>query len=383
MVGHPVNLMVQATSCLEPIISSAEHEPVAPDTKFARECSGSAERAPEEVPLQEEDDSVDDSSRQRANSAMTPCSDENDTADGNTRQRANSTITSASHLEVWSDPHETLILFDWDDTLCPTTFVRSDPRLQWSEQAPCFDSDPDMPLRPGGGNDLHRPLSQSGPSHIQTKVGMRDALEQHVQTVIALLNLATELGNVKIVTLAKPEWFESSISNFMPGLAGVFEKLDIEVIYARESLPGRDLARAALDDREVGQVLKTKAISGVIKRFYKTGHRSRSWKNIISIGDSECEKWAVQDVVFRHEQKDRSGLEKRCRCKAVKMLERPDLLFLTGQLQAIISWIAKISSYDGDIDMDLDDILEPSSPTSPLKTFYQVPPDLELADGSS
>merc|ERR1719162_565279 len=54
---------------------------------------------------------------------------------------ANSTTsleTSLSHVKSWHLPQETLILFDWDDTLCPTTFIHEDPRLKWFEKAPCF-----------------------------------------------------------------------------------------------------------------------------------------------------------------------------------------------------------------------------------------------------
>lgn len=290
---------------------------------------------------------------------------------------------SATSQSAWHDRDETLVILDWDDTLCPTTWIRSDPRLHWSELAPCFCDEPDMPLRLASVRaGVDGPVSPMAGA-IRTTMSMKEALEQHVQTVVALLKLASELGHVKLVTLAKPVWLDSSISNFLPGLVGVLRRFDVEIVYARESMHERDITRAANDDRDVGQVLKTKAISGVVKRFYNSGRRTRSWKNILSIGDSECEKYALQEVVFRHSQKDHRGHEKRCRCKAVKMLERPDLLFLTGQLQAIISWLAKISYYDGDIDLDLDDLLEPNSPTSPLKSFCQTPSDLEFSDGNS
>mmetsp|Transcript_20342 Transcript_20342/g.38503 ORF Transcript_20342/g.38503 Transcript_20342/m.38503 type:complete len:381 (+) Transcript_20342:74-1216(+) len=301
--------------------------------------------------------------------------------------RSFSNLSTASHITGWHERDETMVILDWDDTLCPTTWIRSDPRLQWSELAPCFSHEPEMPLRLVVADNQQRAEMDDGsdstvsplPGAIRTTMSMKEALEQHVQTVVALLKLASELGHVKLVTLAKPAWLESSIANFLPGLVGVLQHFDVEIVYARDSMPERDQFRAANDDRDVGQVLKTKAISGVVKRFYNSGRRTRSWKNILSIGDSECEKYAVQDVVFRHSQKDHAGHEKRCRCKAVKMLERPDLLFLTGQLQAIISWLAKIAYYDGDMDIDLDDLLEPNSPTSPLKSFCQPPPDLALS----
>mmetsp|Transcript_153694 Transcript_153694/g.272574 ORF Transcript_153694/g.272574 Transcript_153694/m.272574 type:complete len:323 (-) Transcript_153694:201-1169(-) len=251
-------------------------------------------------------------------------------------------MLSMSHVERWAEPDETLIIFDWDDTLCPTS---------------------DMKETDEGHGGFERA-----------------ELETHQAAVVCLLQAAAEIGKVRIVTMADITWIRMCIAELMPGLKNILDELQIPIVEARAARTPRLTREANADAREPSHFYKTKAMQKVVSDFYgaKTPCQ-RSWKNILSIGDSECEKYAVQDVVFRHSQKDHAGHEKRCRCKAVKMLERPDLLFLTGQLQAIISWLAKIAYYDGDMDIDLDDLLEPNSPTSPLKSFCQPPPDLALS----
>jgi len=265
--------------------------------------------------------------------------------------------TSVSHLEHWREAHETLLIFDWDDTLFPTSFVWQDDRLHWSVPAPCLDLDgavSAMPLFPD------RP---DGPS-------MRDMLEQHAKTTAALLKLARTVGHVVIVTLANEGWVETSIHNFLPALDGLLEELGIEVIHARNSIPARVLRGFREDEgHDCHKALKARAMERVIRRFYSKSHgqtkrQGRSWKNVLSIGDSMAERLALQDVVFRRRQVDKRGMYKACRCKCVKMLGEPCLGLLTVELQVLLSWMKALVLHDGDIDVDFSD-LEEESPWSP------------------
>mmetsp|Transcript_109815 Transcript_109815/g.218096 ORF Transcript_109815/g.218096 Transcript_109815/m.218096 type:complete len:358 (-) Transcript_109815:475-1548(-) len=266
--------------------------------------------------------------------------------------------TSVSHLEQWHEAHETLIFFDWDDTLFPTSFVWNDDRLHWSVPAPCLDLDgavSAMPLFPD------RP---DGPS-------MRDMLEQHAKTTAALLKLARTVGHVVIVTLANEGWVETSIHNFLPALDGLLEELGIEVIHARNSIPARVLRGFREDEgHDCHKALKARAMERVIRRFYSKSHgqtkrQGRSWKNVLSIGDSMAERLALQDVVFRRRQVDKRGMYKACRCKCVKLLDEPCLGLLTAELQVLLSWMRALALHDGDIDVDFADIDE-ESPLSPF-----------------
>lgn len=273
--------------------------------------------------------------------------------------------TSVSHLEKWHEAQETVIIFDWDDTIFPTSFIWSDDRLHWSIPAPCFadGSAADVPAFP------ERP---DGPA-------MRDMLQQHEQTAAALLKLATSLGRVVIVTLAHEGWVKTSIRNFLPGLEGLLEQLGIEVVHARNSIPARFLRGVREDEGyDVHKALKAKAMELVVRRFYsrksndlQTRGQSRSWKNVLSIGDSSAERLALQDVVFRRQQVDRRGIYKECRGKCVKLLSEPSLGILTIELQVLLSWMHALVRHDGDLDVDFSD-LDEGSPLSPnIKAWHQ------------
>merc|ERR1719148_582014 len=97
----------------------------------------------------------------------------------------------------------------------------------------------------------------------------------------------------------------------------------------------------------------------VIKKFYKTPvpldeterPQQRSWKNIVSIGDSSAERFALQDVVFRRMQ--RSTAE--CRCKTLLLLPQPSLEQLTKETRMLQQTLASLVHHDGDIDVDVSD----------------------------
>lgn len=258
-------------------------------------------------------------------------------ADAATPDAVKTPLTSKSHIDLWDTTSETVIIFDWDDTLCPTTFIWNHPQLNWYEVAPCFDDSSEM--------------------ETQFKDTLREQLEQHQSAVIALLRLAVSLGQVAIVTLAQVGWVEQSCRNFMPQVAEVLFELGIEVVYARQAIPSRYLRRAHEEQNDLTKVLKTRAMSRTIKKFYTTvGGGERSWKNILSIGDSAAERLALQDVIMRREQRDSRGVPKECRCKVVKLLYEPDLERLTAEVQVLITWLLTLTCQDDDIDIDFADI---------------------------
>lgn len=260
--------------------------------------------------------------------------------------------TDASHVQCWSLPEESVLILDWDDTLFPTTYVWNDPNLHWSRPAPCFE--------PGGDAD---PELRK----------MRELLEQHTSTLAGFLRLAVCLGHVVIVTLAEECWVEMSIRHFLPGLEGLLEELGIEVIYAKAMAAAARHRHFNLDDDgyDPGKDMKGKAMAAVLKRFY--GGRSgrgtaagpRSWKNVVSIGDSLAERWALQDVIFQKKQQTTTGRYKMCHCKVVKLLTEPDLQHLMMELQVLTSWLGKLVWHDGDVDLDLGELAD-FSPDSPL-----------------
>jgi hypothetical protein len=129
-------------------------------------------------------------------------------------------LTSKSHIDQWDTADETLLFFDWDDTLCPTTYIWEDSRLKWNEVAPCF-ADPSIPGHPPDvpspskasshlpapptpvGNtgcrssEVHRIVSASDISSISlsevSDKTMLELFEEHQSAVIELLRLAVTL----------------------------------------------------------------------------------------------------------------------------------------------------------------------------------------------
>jgi hypothetical protein len=299
-------------------------------------------------------------------------------------------VTTNSYIDLWTEAAETLIILDWDDTLCPSTWISKHSRLRWNQVAPCFrlaateeaaaskEGYPHAPNLTQQEMVLRGILQLERIKTLDEDAIMLERITQHTNTVAALLRLAVTLGKVVIVTLAEEHWVETSIRNFMPELQGLLEELEIEIHFAKKMNRPRYF-RVAKEEpgHDLGQILKQDTMTQVVKKFYsqndsrrrrgKTQSLSaRSWKNIISVGDSPCEGLALQDIVFRHKQFTSSGVTKTCRCKVLKMVEFPTLERLTAELQVLMVWLQKLAHHDGDIDVDLEDIEDDTSPSSPL-----------------
>jgi hypothetical protein len=237
----------------------------------------------------------------------------------------NKAISRVRHLDGWNHDREgTLIILDWDDTLCPTDYIWSDQDLHWN--------------RPATGEALVR-------------------LRAHAKIVEDVLRMASKLGRVCIVTLALEHWVSTSIKHFMPDLEGLLEELDIAVVYSRTALPETTIRGIGMDGvRDVGQALKTAAMRHVVGSLYNKGRQRSSWENVISVGDSLAEYYGIQDVTFLHTQE--------CRCKAVKLHEKPDLDTLTVQLEVLQNWLPFIVEHDGDLQLDFEDLARMESPVN-------------------
>jgi hypothetical protein len=227
--------------------------------------------------------------------------------------------------QKFGQPEETCIFFDWDDTLCPTTSY-----LDVLKGRSAF-------------IDARNP-----------------ALLAHEEAVVALLEDAVKLGGVTIITMAQLTWIETCIEKLMPKVGMVLKQHGIEVVSARASNK-KKLAREAFGDcRDPSQYLKKKAMLRVVKQFYKSRgylqgflRNQRSWKNVISIGDSDAERLALQDVIFNHKQYENKGHMKPCHCKTVSLLSEPDLEELTIEANNLRKLLPALVLHDGDADLDM------------------------------
>lgn len=106
------------------------------------------------------------------------------------RQTIDSMVSTGSQSEYLS-PEQTIILFDWDDTLCPSSWIRQNrPALSFFKPAP-----PD--------EKYQQPLRE---------------LSQYVEKT---LKLAMTLGKVVIVTNAMDPWVMISCKHFLSFVSAV------------------------------------------------------------------------------------------------------------------------------------------------------------------
>jgi len=247
-------------------------------------------------------------------------------------------------------------MFDWDDTLCPSNWIRKNrPELSFFKPCP-----PDPKFQ--------RPLRE---------------LQIHVE---AVLQLALKMGKVIIVTNAMEPWVETSCRNFLPSLMPYI--LDIPVIYARSvfdqyhcdamrrqspgsvirgssrsggalpglySASGQDKlatynARLSMQvDEMAPQKWKELAFEQEITGFYSR-YAHQSWKNVISIGDSIFERDAVRRVVV-----NRPSAKKKCRTKTAKLLDEPEIEELIAQVKVVHEALQLMVQHDGNLDIEIDE----------------------------
>jgi hypothetical protein len=276
------------------------------------------------------------------------------------RHSIETAVSNTSQAEFFK-PDQTIILLDWDDTLCPSSWIRANKRvLSFFKPAPKDER-------------FQRPLRE---------------LQRNVEV---LLKLAMKLGSVVIVTNAQDPWVETSCRNFLPQLLPMIRLLP--VIYARSiyetqcieparsqkpvigahsrssstgrtALPGlytatgrnrltsyntKLAAQTQVFDELAPQRWKEVAFHQEITGFYSR-YAHQSWKNILSIGDSVFERDAVRRVVL-----ERPHAKKRCRTKTLKLFDDPDIEELIKQVHVIIEVMGMMVQYDGELDIEIDE----------------------------
>jgi len=279
-------------------------------------------------------------------------------AQGNLQQKPSIRKTIESMVSTGSDaeyfkPDQTLIIFDWDDTLCPSSWIRGNKReLSFFRPAPKAEK-------------FQRPLQE-----------LSARCEQ-------VLRLAMKLGSVIIVTNAMEPWVETSCKNFLPQLMPLISTLPI--IYARSifemqscdpassahqgssarssnPLPGLYSANgqsrlsnynmrlaAQRFDEMAPQRWKEVAFEQEINGFYSR-YSHQSWKNVISIGDSIFERDALRRVILQRPQ-----TRKKCRTKTLKLFDDPEIEELVAQVRVVHDVLGMMVQYDGELDIEIDE----------------------------
>jgi hypothetical protein len=220
----------------------------------------------------------------------------------------------------------TVIMFDWDDTLLASSFLSAAGyRLDSPDGAVSANPEVDAQLR---------------------------ALEK---CVVALLTLALRYGHVNIVTNAETGWVQLSAQKFMPLVVPMLSK--VTVLSARSTFESQH-PEAPLKWKYYAFHDRLSSVFG--------GSMGSAWcgvscesaaKNVVSFGDSHVEREAIRAIT--------RGVSS-CRTKSVKFAERPTPEQLRRQVELVTNCFHYIHNHDSDLDLQLTVTLNspPTSPTS-------------------
>lgn len=207
--------------------------------------------------------------------------------------------------EAPSEPfnsEETILIFDWDDTVLPSSWVA------------------------GQGLRLDDDSKLSG--------WHREQLSEVAQAAGETLRLAKQLGTVVLVTNAERGWIELSCQKFMPMLYPALES--VKLLSARTTYESPEL-HSPLDwklcafESEITRVFGQDVISDLEMR-----------KNVLSLGDSVHEREALLRA---------TATLPNCRSKSLKFVERPDISQICKQHSLITSCFDRIVHHDGNLDL--------------------------------
>jgi len=198
---------------------------------------------------------------------------------------------------------ETLVIFDWDDTIFPTSWF-------W-----------------GQGQGLHLK-----PSSISEND--RGELAVLGQLAKEALEIAQTKGTVVIVTNAEAGWIQMSCEKFLPSLLGSLT--NVKIVSARSTYEPLGITKPS--------EWKYHAFKSEIDSFCKLRNRT----NIVSIGDSEHER----DALFRA-----TTCKSHCSSKSVKFIDRPTLGQLSRQHKAFRGEFCEVVAQYGDVDQSFPPII--------------------------
>mmetsp|Transcript_79428 Transcript_79428/g.233405 ORF Transcript_79428/g.233405 Transcript_79428/m.233405 type:complete len:395 (-) Transcript_79428:100-1284(-) len=225
----------------------------------------------------------------------------------------------------------TIIIFDWDDTLLPTWFL---------QDTVC----PSLPP-----NAREATLPTDSPFYAK--------LAAHASILKAVLMLSRAVAQVAIVTLAVRPWVLNSAERFLPGLdlPDLLCRLGIPVYYAREHVKRPDACLAQVEEGvDIFTVAKRATMMKCLRKLSRKRKTARM--NVISIGDSLAEKDAIKEVLWAfNEQPGLEGIVATPLCKTVKFAFQPTAEQLGDELQLLAMWLRQMASHQEDFDINMED----------------------------
>lgn len=198
------------------------------------------------------------------------------------------------------DKEDPLIIFDWDDTLFPTTWLEKQELL----------------------------LDHT----VILEDEERAELSTLAERVICTLQTARACGTVVIVTNAMEGWVEVSCQRFMPSLWPYIAGLRVVS------------ARSTYQD-ELPTEWKCAAFADEVRAHYRmqvAGER----RNVVSLGDSLNEQRALVAVT--------QGVP-NCFAKSLKFMDEPHISQLIEQHEFLTSQLQEVVDHEGSLDVEVAD----------------------------
>lgn len=212
--------------------------------------------------------------------------------------RADDDILSDCHSDILPEA-DALLIFDWDDTLFPTSWIQ--------EQG----------------------LLKDGATITIEQRAELDKVSEHVRST---LQMASTLGKIVIVTNAEQGWIEASCTRFTPSLISLLKTVDM--VSARTSFEHCSCAPSEW---------KRMAFSHEVDLFYGPA-RPGQRQNVLSVGDSLHELNALVSV---------TRCTPQCTGKSIKLLDVPNIDQLIEQHEVLVVSLRDVIEHDGNMDIEI------------------------------
>eukprot|EP00927_Polykrikos_kofoidii_P002320 TRINITY_DN10896_c0_g1_i1.p1 TRINITY_DN10896_c0_g1~~TRINITY_DN10896_c0_g1_i1.p1 ORF type:complete len:371 (-),score=66.94 TRINITY_DN10896_c0_g1_i1:32-1144(-) len=212
-------------------------------------------------------------------------------------------------VEDFSWRNQTIILLDWDDTLCASTA--------------CLDL--------LGAPSLSKPLPGGK---------LKNALAELAREARALIELALELAaKVVVVTNAVEGWVDLSCTAWMPELEQTLGLVDVTSARSKWEPCGIQSPTG----------WKAREFEVLIDGFYSQSD-DEQWRNMVTVGDAPYEHDALRRVVASATgRRPRHG----CSSKCMKFVHKPSFSELACELRTLRGSLEEIVHFEGDLYLSL------------------------------
>lgn len=202
-----------------------------------------------------------------------------------------------------------VIFFDWDDTLCPTSWIRKLLKEHLADAEEWLDEDLFLPREE---EDWRDSIPSWFTQPLPDEPHIREIIKEVQSSCIKLIQVANSFGLVCIVTNAVPGWVDKTIKRWLPelrsyiGSGSAHCERPIKVIYAQKAYVEVDATLPFADEQGEYMLWKKAAMTGVLEEldslYCSECEGPRYWQdagnkriaNVLSIGDTEAEMMAAQ-----------------------------------------------------------------------------------------